>query len=126
MIDKKKKKYLIAGGVNTLFGYGIGVCSYELLDEYFNVFFIGVVAYFVAITFSFVVYKIFVFKTVGNWISEYVRAHLVYGVVGLLGAMFLWFFVDVLNISIWIAQGLNVVCAAVISFVGHNKITFKP
>jgi putative flippase GtrA len=125
VIDSQKLSYLLVGGVNTLFGYGVGVGIYMLLAENWHIFLIGVVSNVISISFSFVTYKLFVFKTRGNWFAEYLKAYLVYGGMAALGILFLWLFVDFLSIRIWLAQGMVILLTVVISYFGHKHFTFR-
>lgn len=113
------------GGWNTMFGYGVGVALYDTLSPYLHILGIGAIANIIAISMSFLTYKLLVFKTVGHWLPEYLRSYVVYGGTALLGTLLLWLFVDGLKISIWIAQGLIIVSTVVISYIGHARFTFR-
>jgi putative flippase GtrA len=120
-----KVRYLLAGAWNTAFGYGVGIGFYLLLSDRFHTAIIALLVNVVAITMSFVSYKIYVFKTSGNWAGEYLRAWVVYSNIALLGIGLLWIFVDIMQINIWLAQALSILSAVVISYFGHKKFTFK-
>ncbi len=76
------------------------------------------------ISFAFILYKIFVFKTRGGWIHEYFRAYLTYGVAAVLGTMLVWLMVDFLNIAFWVAQAAVMSGTIVLSFFLHKNFTF--
>jgi putative flippase GtrA len=118
-------RYLLVGGLNTLAGYCIGVGIYEICNSYISIVLIGVITNIFSITFSFVTYKLFVFKTSRGWISEYLKAYVVYGGVAAFGIFALWVFIDRLGISIWISQALVILVTVVVSYFGHAKFTFK-
>ncbi len=124
ILKSRKLRYLAVGGANTAFGYAIGILAYKLLAPQFSVWTIGCVGNVLAITFSFATYKVFVFKTKGQWISEYFKAYLVYGSMALVGIVLLWLYVDVLYMTIWLAQGLVIVSTVFLSYVGHSRFTF--
>ena len=107
------------------FGYGIGVALFYSLSPRLHTVVIGVLANILAITMSFTTYKLFVFKTKGNWLSEYFRSCMVYAGMALLGVVLLWLMVDHLGIKIWLAQGLVIASTVVISYIGHARFTFK-
>lgn len=107
------------------FGYGIGVALFYNLSPRLHTVFIGVLSNILAITMSFTTYKLFVFKTKGNWLSEYFRSCMVYAGMALLGIVLLWLMVDHLGIKIWLAQGLVIASTVVISYFGHARFTFK-
>jgi putative flippase GtrA len=118
-------RYLLAAGWNTLFGYFTGVGLYFALSQFFHVTIIGLIGNFVSISMSFVVYKLFVFRTKGRWFIEYVRSNIVYGSSAIMGIGLLWLLVDYARLSIWIAQFLIIAVTALISFFGHRGFTFK-
>jgi putative flippase GtrA len=124
-IDSPKARYLIAGGWNTLFGYVVGLVLYYGLGGREHVVAVGIVANILAITMAFLTYKMFVFRTKGNWLSEYFRAYLVYGATAVIGIGLLWLLVDGLNVGFWIAQGLVILITVVVSYVSHSRFTFR-
>jgi putative flippase GtrA len=124
-MENKKIKYLIVGILNTIIGYLIGVGVFKYLETSFNIFIISIVSSIFTISFSFMSYKFFVFKTKGDFIIEYLKAYLVYGSSMAISMIFLWIFIDIINISIWIAQALVILITVVFSYYGHSKFTFN-
>lgn len=108
-----------------MFGYITGVVLFYSLTNYLHLTVIALLANIIAITMSFLTYKIFVFKTHGNWLREYFRSYLVYGGMALVGIGLLWIMVDGLHIPFWIAQGLVIFSTVIISYFGHSRFTFK-
>ena len=125
MIDAQKVRYLAAGGVNTVVGYGVGVAAYQLLVDSLHIVVIGILANIVTITFSFLTYKTLVFQTKGQWLQEYLKAYVVYGGVAIIGIFLLWLFVNKLDLSIWVAQGLAIMLTVAASYIGHARFTFR-
>lgn len=125
MLNRKKIRYLLAGGFNTLFGYLIGVILYKALKNNLSTVWIGVISNILSITVSFLSYKTLVFKTKGMWLKEYMKSYIVYGAIAIIGICFLWIFVDKMNISIWLAQGLVIGMTVTISYLGHSRFTFR-
>lgn len=125
MISEKKLRYLIAGCVNTIFGYLVGVGFYKLLISEFHLLFVGVVTNIITISFSFVVHKLFVYKTKGGWGVEYLKSYITYGLSAIVGLVLLWIMVSSLNISIWLAQAFSIIITTVVSYLGHTYFTFK-
>lgn len=124
-LKSRRFKYLVVGGVNTVFGYAVGVSLYELLTPLFSIWVIGIISNVCAITFSFVSYKLFVFRTKGQWLVEYLKAYLVYGVMALVGVVLLWLYIDIFVLSIWLAQALVIISTVILSYIGHARITFR-
>lgn len=125
MLDSRKLRYLLGGGWNTLFGYAVSLGLYTLLSSSVHIIGIAIIANFVAISMSFLTYKLFVFQTNGNWIREYLRSYLVYGNTAIVGIIMLWLLVDFLATPFWIAQGLIILITVVVSYFGHARFTFR-
>lgn len=123
--ENKELRYLVAGGWNTIFGYGIMVLLFKRLEGALGIIGVAVVANIFSITMSFLTYKIYVFKNKGNWISEYVKCYFVYGGLAAINIVMNWIFIDYFNLSIWISQGICIPVAVLISYFGHSKFTFK-
>lgn len=125
IMNAQRRKYLVAGFINTVFGYSIGVVVYKIFYSNTNIFVIGCISNIISITFSFVTFKIFVFKTRGRWMAEYFRAYVVYGTIATAGVIFLWVYIDMLHLNIWIAQLLVILSTLVLSYIGHSRFTFR-
>jgi len=74
---------------------------------------------------SFTTNKIFVFKSPGNWIREYLKCYIIYGLSAIFGIFILWIFVDYFHININISQAFVLITSVIISSVGHSKFTYK-
>jgi putative flippase GtrA len=125
-LKSAKFRYLAAGAWNTVFGYFIGVILYLFLSPHAHLVMIAIISNVIAITMSFMTYKLIVFRTPGNWLLEYLRCYIVYGFNAILGIFFLWLFVNVIGLNIWIAQGISIVVTVIISFFLHQRFTFRP
>lgn len=125
LAEPTKIRYLIAGAWNTFFGYAVGLVLYYGLEGRIHVVEVGVMANILAITMAFTTYKLFVFRTRGNWLSEYFRAYLVYGATGIISIGLLWLLVGGFGLSFWLGQGLTIVLTVVASYVFHARFTFK-
>ena len=124
-IDSQKIRYLLAGGWNTMFGYSLGVSLYMLLSPSLNTFLIAVLANLIAISMSFIIYKVFVFRTTGEWMREYLRSYVSYGSAAVLGVFLFWFLVDVFGMNIWLTQFLCIIMTATASYFANKYYTFK-
>jgi putative flippase GtrA len=120
-----KIRYIIGGLCNTLFGYFISLGLYQILSTHIHIIFIALFANILAITFAFLMYKLFVFQTKGNWINEYLKSYLVYGATAIFGTVLLWGLVDFLKIPFWLSQLGVMIVSIVISFMLHRNFTFS-
>lgn len=118
-------RYLLVGALNTAFAYFVSVSLYYTLNRHLHIVAIGAIANVVCITEAFVAYKLFVFRSRGRWLQEYLRCYVVYGGNALIGIAGLWLLVSVIGIPFWIAQAMLMVLGIVISYVGHDRFTFN-
>ena len=126
LFKKIPKKFLIIGFINTVFGYSIGLVNYFLLNELVGIIGVGIINNVASITFSFFMFKKFVFKTTNtNWLLEYFRSYLVYAVKGIVGILTLWFFIKILKMNIYISQAISMLVTIFLSYKGHKNFTFR-
>ena len=118
-------RYLLAGAWNLLFGYSLGVSLYLWLTNSLHTVFISVIANVLSISMSFFSYKVFVFRTRGNWVHEYIKSYFVYGSVSVVNIFLLWLMIDLAKISVYLAQGIVIFFAVIISYLSHKLYTFK-
>jgi len=127
-------RYLVVGGLNTAFGYGsFAVLNYLLTGHIPYPYMVAnVLANVVSITFAFVGYKYFVFKTKGNVLREYLRTYVVYGTSMLVGLALLPMLVFALGPVVhpaslvpYVAQAICTVLVVFVSFFGHKKFSFR-
>jgi putative flippase GtrA len=113
-------KFLSIGFVNTIFGYGnFALLTYLFSRRYPAYGFVvaGVISPFLNITFSFLAYKWFVFRTRGNYLAEWIRTFAVYGTSALIGAALLPIIVIVLRATTPMYQSAPYGAAALLFFV---------
>lgn len=122
---KKPVRYLLVGGWNTVFGYCAAVGLYYILSPALHIIVISALANILAISMSFATYKVFVFRTTGNWWREYARSYVVYGSAAVIGTVILWLLVDVFHIRIWLAQAGTMGAVVVLSYFAHDRFTFR-
>jgi putative flippase GtrA len=126
IFNKIPKKFIIVGIINTFFGYIIGILNFFLFFNIFGIIFVGIFNNVISITFSFFMFKKFVFKTVNtNWISEYLRSYIVYGVKALFGILTLWLCIKIIGLNIYISQFFSMIITILLTYKGHKDFTFK-
>jgi len=125
LLNREKIRYLLVGGFNTLVGYFIGIAIYKALGNDLGIIWVGILSNMITITVSFLSYKILVFKTKGMWLTEYMKSYMIYGGIAVISILFLWLFVEKMNISIWLSQALVIGVTVIISYLGHSRFTFR-
>jgi putative flippase GtrA len=126
-------RYLAVGACNTIFGYGCFALFTLLLSPLLAYGYIAaaLLANLFGITFAFLGYKWFVFKTQGNYLKEWIRCLGVYAGGMILSAAALPFVVGAIrrhtgydHSAPYIAGAIVLVFAVVFSFFGHRHISF--
>lgn len=128
-------RYLAVGICNTVFGYSTYAVLTALLTPHIP--FAYVVALAIAgvvnITFSFLTYKWFVFRTKGNYLREWSRCIVVYGGTMLLGVAILPILVFLLRhftsadeSAPYIAGAIQMGASVIAGFLGHRNFSFAP
>jgi putative flippase GtrA len=132
-------RYLLVGAWNTLFGYG---CFFLFARFFLRILpsqpsFAASAAFAVAtlvnITVSFIGYKLFVFRTKGNFVREYTRSFLVYLPTLIIGAVAIAPITAILRRALpahvqlapYLAGALLAFFTVLISFFGHKHISFR-
>jgi hypothetical protein len=124
MVTNKGAKFLMAGFFNTTFGYAIGVAGFSLMNGVVWLPLMLVIINVVCISLSFITYKFFVFRTTGNWLSEYMKCYLVYGLSSIMSILVVWYLIEVCGYKFWLAQGFVTLAAVFLSFKLHSHFTF--
>lgn len=130
-------RFVVVGVWNTLAGYAIfALFAWLLLPHIANdklaTTLAGVLSTVVGINISFFSHKIYVFKTKGNVLRQYLRAYVVYGTTLVVTVIALPVIMTVLDLlgtsrtySSFLAGGIVTVGTVVISFFGHKRYTFQ-
>jgi putative flippase GtrA len=128
-------RFVIVGGWNTVFGYGVFAgANYLLADRLPHAYMVAsVIANILAISMAYLGHKFVTFRTRGNYLREYLRFYLVYGVTALIGLALLPLVVALLGTVVanrahvpYIAQAILLPIGVLLSFVGHKRFSFRP
>ncbi|MEO7860821.1 MAG: GtrA family protein [Nitrospirales bacterium] len=124
----QKIQYLLIGGWNTVFGYGVFTALYYYGTARFNLHYIIplLLSHAISVTSAYLIYKRFVFKTKGNFIREYCRFCTFYWFSLAANLILLPALVEVAGMNPIISQGLLIIVAAVTSYLWHAHYTFSP
>jgi putative flippase GtrA len=128
-------RFVIVGGWNTVFGYGLFAGSNYLLAGRIPHAYIvaSAIANVIAISVAYVGHKFITFRTRGNYLREYLRFYVVYGATALLGLALLPPAVALLGLVVrrksyvpYIAQAVLIPIGVAASFIGHKRFSFRP
>lgn len=119
-------RFLIVGGINTIFGLSIYPLIY-IATRRFDLFYLWILvpSHLIAITFSYTTFKYFVYKTKGNHVREYGRFSFFHVVMFIVNLVALPFLVEICGINPVISQIFFGLLVASTSYIWHQKITFK-
>ncbi|HTU51358.1 MAG TPA: GtrA family protein [Acidobacteriaceae bacterium] len=127
-------RYLMVGVWNTVFGYSLYALFTALLMPRvrFGYIYASVASNLIAITVAYFCYKIFIFKTQGNYLVEWLRCILVYGSALLPGLVLLPLLVEGLHYGFHLERSAPYVAGALLtgltviySFLGHKNFSFR-
>ena len=120
----EKIKFLLTGIWNTIFGYFSFVALFYLFSEKIHYMILVLISNIISITNSYISYKLYVFKTKGNYLVEYLRFYMVYGGSIVLSLLFLPIFVEIFHIHPLLAMGIILIFTVIISYFGHKHFSF--
>lgn len=123
--DSKPLRFIVTGGWNTAFAYISLALLYYLFSKTIHYMVIMVFATIVNITNAYICHKLFVFKTKGNVIKEYLRYYVVYSVPIGIGFIFFPVCIEVLKMNFYVAQALLTFITMFIAYFGHKHVSFK-
>jgi len=140
-------RYLAVGAFNTIFGYGTYVLCFKLFTATISANHPSLLAPLASlvstplnITVAYFGYKLFVFKTHGNYLAEWLKCFGVYGLGMLPGLIALSALTRLLqsllqhhthvahtaSVAAYLAGAIVQGFTVIASFFGHKKVTFAP
>jgi putative flippase GtrA len=125
--DSKQLRFLIVGGLNFAWGLASYPVLYFLLAGLqLHYMVILAIAYVINTVVAYLTQKYVVFKTVGNFRKEFLPFLALQAAIFAANSLVLPIIVETSQASPVVVQTAFALCLAVISFVFHDKITFKP
>lgn len=125
LVRNEPARFLVVGAINTAIGYFIGVGAYFLLSPRLHIVAIGLIASAVSIVISFVNQRLWVFRSRDPWWPQLRRSFMVYGAISVIGTALLWPLLEVVGLSIWLAQGIVLIACTTLSYAGQKWFTFR-
>ena len=128
----QKLRFLLVGGFNTVFAYGVFFALYWLFDK-LNVWQLNkviitnaalLVQYVITINVSFITMRYYVFQSHGNWKAELVKAWSVYVLIFLINAPTISFLVW-LGLDPRVAQAVYLTFSTILTFILHKYYSFR-
>ena len=124
--NKIKLRFLFAGGFNTLFGLAAFPALYFILNPLgFHYLKILAISYVICITEAYLINKLLVFKTLGNYTREFLKFVLFYLGYFLVNLAVLPIFVEYWSIRPVLGQLTIVFALFISSYFWHSRFTFS-
>ncbi len=121
----EKIRFLLVGGYNTLFAYGLFCIAELILSNKFSYLIVLCIVHFISVINSFFSLRVFVFQSRGSFFLEYLRVNLVYLLYLLLNAMMLYILKSVLGINLFVAQFICIIILSVLFYFIHKFFSFN-
>jgi putative flippase GtrA len=128
IIKDRRVAFLFVGGLNT----AIGTMWFALFDFWLGTKWNGyghypalILTYVVSILCAFVLYRKIVFKVHGNVLRDLARFSTVYISAFAINLVLLWVMVHVFHWHAFLSQCLITFVTTVLSWVGHNRYSFR-
>ena len=117
--------YLVVGGWNTAFQYGVFVVCWYLLHADLHPDIILLIAYLIASVNGFLAFRYIVFKPASHPLIEYLKFQVVYAPLLVLNMIALPLLLKHTHLSAYAIQALLAVFAIVAAYVGNKYFTFR-
>jgi putative flippase GtrA len=116
--------YLVVGGWNTVFGYGVWAVLQLLLGNHLHYLLVVMLAWPIAVLNAYIGYRYVVFRSRGSILREFPRFSLVYVVTLVVNLALLPIALHVLPLNIYAVQALLTVLVVVCSYLSHKHFSF--
>lgn len=122
--SNERLRFLIVGGWNTLFGYVAFLILYWLLHRRLHYLVIGVLSHLIAMINAFTCHRLWVFRSRGPLVAEFIRFNLAQLFVLGCALASLWVLVTFLQINPLVGQAFVTIGAVVVSYLTHRRFSF--
>src|SRR5665811_816356 len=117
--------YLVVGGWNTVFGYGVWALMQYLLGDYLPYLVVLVLAWPMNVLNAYLGYRYIVFRSRGPVLKELPRFSLVYVVTLVVNLALLPVALRVTPFNIYVVQAFLLVVVVVCSYLSHKYFSFR-
>lgn len=121
----EKIRYILIGGYNTLFGYGVFAMLWMLWGHSLHYIILLALSHIFAVTNAFFGYRILVFRKKGDGWEDFVRFNMVYLGTFIFNVLALPVLIEIFNFHPLVAQAFLVIVTVVVSYLLHRRFTFR-
>ena len=118
----EKLRFLLVGGFNTVFAYGVFALLLEVIKLPYMLSLI--VQYFITVNVSNATMRYYVFQSKGDMIKEFIKAWGVYAGLFCFNSVGLSFLVEICGIDPLWAQGIYLVFSTIVTYLLHKYFSF--
>jgi putative flippase GtrA len=116
--------YLVVGGWNTVFGYGVWALMQYMLGNHLHYLVVVVLSWPIAVLNAYLGYRYIVFRSRGSILREFPRFSLVYVVTLVVNLALLPIALRLLPLNIYAVQALLTGLVVVCSYLSHKHFSF--
>lgn len=121
----EKMRFLVIGGVNTVFSFALFSGLYYLLAPAWHYLSILTVSFTLSTSVAFLLMKVFVFRSPEAYGAEYIKCILIYSLNFLVNAGLLHILVSQWGLNVILAQFVATAWMVIQSYYGHKYFSFR-
>ena len=126
ILHTTEARFVVVGLFNTASGYAVASLLYYLLSATWPLIAIIAVTTVANITISYVMYKLFVFRSKAHWFREYLRFYAVAIIPIALSFLLLPLLIQGAHLNPYVAIAIVLTVNVAISYFGHKHVSFRP
>lgn len=125
VVRDQRVAFLIVGAINTVVGYLVFAAFLVTVGRRWHYLVALACTYVVSVLFAFVLYRFVVFRVRGHVLADLWRFATVYVAALAVNFVLLPLLVEIAHLPVLVAQALIVLVTSVMSWVGHQKFSFR-
>lgn len=118
-------RFLVVGGWNTLFSYGMLWILDAFLHARLHYTLILTINWVIGVTHNLFTFKLLVFRTRGNWLKEYLRSYVVYAGAYVANLAIVAVVMEIWHPRLGVAALPAIAVVTLISWFGHKHFTYR-
>lgn len=124
LLTDQRFRFLLAGALNTGFGYGAFVAAHLGVGVHFGYMWALLAAHVVSVLFAFTVHRRFTFRVHGTVLRDLWRFECINLTTLATNAVVLPLLIEVFGLEVLFAQAVTVAVTATVGWFGHSRFTF--
>lgn len=125
VVQDKRVRFLLAGGLNTAFGFACFVVYQHTVGAHWGYMWTLALTHVTSVLFAFATHRSFVFRVSGRLLVDLWRFESVYLAALGLNALLLPLLVEVGGAPVLVAQAAITCLNVIVSWLGHSRFSFR-